>query len=161
MTSSRPLRIMDGRSLRSSRSDEGGASMASRACPAMVEPALAPWLLIVLVLLPASPVAAATCTYYGQYLHWEQSLDTPDWAGGIATPGDFAYVADGASGLRIMDISNPLAPVWMGARDTPASAADVAPPGSLACVADLSGGLRLINVSDPSAPALAGAVATP
>ena len=135
--------------------------MSSRACPAMVEVALAPWLLFVLALLTTSPVAAATCTYYEQYLHWEQTLDTPDWAGSIATAGNFAYVADGASGLRILDISDPEAPAWVGALDTPGSATDVALSGSVACVADWSGGLQLIDISDPNSPTLVGAVATP
>jgi hypothetical protein len=124
----------------------------------MVQAILAPWLL---VLVPVSPVTAALCTYYDQHLHWEQGLDTPDWAAGIATAGNFAYVADGESGLRILDISDPDTPVWAGSLDTPGSAADLALSGSLACVADVSGGLRLIDVSNPSAPAPVGALATP
>ena len=59
--------------------------------------------------------------------------------------GDFAYVADRDSGLRIIDVSNPAFPVEIGAFDTPDEAYDVEVVGDLAYVADRYSGLRIID----------------
>jgi hypothetical protein len=42
------------------------------------------------------------------------ALGTPDYARDVAVAGDRAYVADGASGLRVIDVSNPALPVRLG-----------------------------------------------
>jgi len=57
--------------------------------------------------------------------------------------GSYAYVADGDSGLQVIDISNPSSPNRVGYYDTPGSAYDVAVKGSYAYVADGSGGLQI------------------
>ncbi len=85
---------------------------------------------------------------------WIGQADTGDYAWGIAVSASTAYVADGKSGLQIMDISNPSAPRIAGIFDTPGTAYSVAVSGTLACVADGDGGLQIVNVSNPSAPAL-------
>ena len=88
-----------------------------------------------------------------------------------------AYVADGASGLQVIDVSNPEAPVALGAVDTPNHALDVAVVGGLAYVVDGSSvstgpglppcglpsepnraSLRVIDVSNPAAPVELGAL---
>ena len=43
------------------------------------------------------------------------ALDTPGTARGVEVVGELAYVADGSSGLRVIDVSNPAAPVARGA----------------------------------------------
>jgi len=53
------------------------------------------------------------------------SYDTSGSAGGIYISGDYAYVADASSGLKIIDIRNPSAPSLVGSYDTPGIAADV------------------------------------
>jgi hypothetical protein len=61
-------------------------------------------------------------------------------------------VADGASGLAIIDVSdpaNPGAPVYRG---TTGSAVGVTVSGSYACVANGESGLAIIDVSDPANP---------
>jgi hypothetical protein len=73
----------------------------------------------------------------------------------------YAYVADGPSGLQIVDVGNPVAPVLVGGIDTPGTATDVAVLDGRAYVADGSAGLRVIDVSAPSAPLALGAVDTP
>ncbi|MBI4726783.1 hypothetical protein HY768_06115 [candidate division TA06 bacterium] len=40
--------------------------------------------------------------------------DTPGYARGVAVSGSYAYVADGDSGLRIIDISDPSSPTEIG-----------------------------------------------
>jgi hypothetical protein len=77
-------------------------------------------------------------------------------------------VADGTSGLRVIDVSNPAFPVEIGGLDTPGLMFSVAIAGSLAYAAGTDspnpgspGWLRVIDVSDPAFPVEVGIVATP
>ena len=87
------------------------------------------------------------------------SYNTPGIALGLAVVGNLAYVADGYSGLQIIDISTPSAPVLVGTYQT--TAHGVAVVGNLAYVAGGFYGLQIIDVSTPSAPALVGTYNTP
>jgi Ca2+-binding RTX toxin-like protein len=69
--------------------------------------------------------------------------------------GNYAYVADGSSGLQIIDISNPAAPTLAGTYDTPGYAQEVQVVGNYAYVADGGSGLQIIDISNPAAPTLA------
>jgi hypothetical protein len=89
------------------------------------------------------------------------ALDTPGSAEDVALVGDLAYVADGSSGLRVIDISNPALPVEIGALDTPGQAIDVEVVGDLAYLADGDSGLRVMDVSNPALPVELGALDTP
>ncbi|MDP8239588.1 MAG: choice-of-anchor D domain-containing protein, partial [Candidatus Hatepunaea meridiana] len=87
--------------------------------------------------------------------------DTPGDAQGVALSGDFVYLADGAehpaynrggygaSGLRVIDVSDPENPEEVGFYNTPGKAKSVAVRGDFAFVADYYQGLRVIDVSDP------------
>ena len=74
---------------------------------------------------------------------------------------DFAYVAADAAGLKIVDVSNPQAPVIVGSLVMPGRAQDVNARGSLAYVACGQAGIQVVDVSSPASPAIVGAVATP
>ncbi len=54
----------------------------------------------------------------------------------VAVSGTYAYVADGASGLQVIDITNPASPQIVGSVDTPGYAMGVAVSGTYAYVAD-------------------------
>jgi hypothetical protein len=89
-------------------------------------------------------------------------------AHGMAISGSTAYVAKSSmirravgSGLQIIDISDPSAPVLLSSYPTRGSAADVAVSGSLAYLALREAGLEVIDVSDPSTPVLRAAYTTP
>jgi hypothetical protein len=91
----------------------------------------------------------------------------PTTLGSIASTGwnvqvheGFAYLAAGAAGLRIIDVSDPTAPVELSVFDTPSFATDVDVVGGVAYVADSSynSGLRVIDVSNPRVPIEIGAV---
>lgn len=88
------------------------------------------------------------------------ALDTSGYAFDVCVFGDNAYVADGAMGLRIMDISDPATPVLSGTYDTPGTAYRLCVSGDNAYVADLASGLLVIDVSDPTTPALLGSYDT-
>ena len=66
--------------------------------------------------------------------------------------GNFAYVADGTSGLQIINITNPLAPTFAGTLDTPGDASDVVVYGNTAYVADGASGLQIIDVTNRKSP---------
>ncbi len=79
----------------------------------------------------------------------------------INDAGTLAVMAMASSGVWVVDLTNPEAPVKRGVYDTPGVAFAVAlnPSGSIAYVADGSGGLKVLSLSNPSAPTLAGNVA--
>jgi hypothetical protein len=75
--------------------------------------------------------------------------------------GHYVYMADFASGLRVIDVSDPTHPQEVGFCTTPDFAYAVTVAGNLAYVADLNSGLRVINISDPTHPQEVGFCATP
>jgi len=88
------------------------------------------------------------------------SYDLSDCAEDLTITGAYAYVADGGSGLRVVNVSTPTNPTEVGFYDTPGSAHGVAVAGGYAYVAD-GGGLRVINVSTPTNPTEVGFYDTP
>jgi len=70
----------------------------------------------------------------------------------IALSGKYAYVAAGAGGLRVLDISDPARLVEIGSWASPGFARGVAVSGSYAYLADGPFGLRIIDVSNPAQP---------
>ena len=89
------------------------------------------------------------------------SLDIPGFTFapvvGVAVANGYAYVAAGMGGLRIVDVSNPAAPVEVGAwqaahGQAAANGRQVAVRGHLAFLADGTSGLVVLDISDPTAP---------
>ena len=72
-------------------------------------------------------------------------VDTPGFAGDVAVSGDTAFVADGAAGVQIIDVSNPAAPAITGHCDTPGDGLGVAVSGEYALVADGWQGLQITD----------------
>ncbi|MDD1458344.1 cadherin domain-containing protein, partial [Dolichospermum sp. ST_sed7] len=75
---------------------------------------------------------------------------------GVQVVGNYAYVADGDSGLQIIDISNPTTPTLKGNYDTSGLAYGVQVVGNYAYVADYTSGLQIIDISNPTTPTLKG-----
>lgn len=113
-----------------------------------------------ILLSGAHGALASPCLEYGEFVHEVGLFDTPGSASGVCVSGPLAYVADGSAGLRILDVSDPAAPVEVGQFDTQGIASSVALGGEVAYVAD-GAGLLGIDVSIPSAPSLAFAEDTP
>ena len=88
-------------------------------------------------------------------------VSIPGFANNVDVSGPFAYVAAGATGLQVVDVTNPGAPVIVGSRNTSGNANDVKVRGNLAFIADGSSGLQILDVSTPTNPVLLGAVDTP
>jgi hypothetical protein len=68
---------------------------------------------------------------------------------------------DQATGLHVVDVSDPTRPTQVSVNATPHYASDVAVAGSYAYVADGRCGLRVFDVRDPSEPAEIGRYSTP
>jgi len=88
-------------------------------------------------------------------------VSIPGFANNVDVSGDYAYVAAGATGLQVVDVSNPNAPTLVSSENTPGNANDVVVVGDLAYVADGSSGLQIIDISDPLDPIIIKAVDTP
>ncbi|WP_417375975.1 Calx-beta domain-containing protein [Gimesia maris] len=78
------------------------------------------------------------------------SFDTPGGAFGMQVVENIAYISDGNSGLRVLDVSDPDNISELGAFDTSGVALDVQVVGNIAYVADSSEGLRILDISDPA-----------
>ena len=93
------------------------------------------------------------------------TVNTPGSALDVALSpdGTKAFVADGSSGLQIIDITDPVTSYTIGSVDTPYDARSVllSSNGTKAYVADAYSGLQIIDVTDPVAPYIIGSVNTP
>ncbi len=78
--------------------------------------------------------------------------DTSGDAEAITVSGNYAYVADGTSGLAIIDISDPTNPGTPVYKATSYKAKSVAVSGNYAYVIDQFSGLAIIDISDPTNP---------
>ncbi len=74
----------------------------------------------------------------------------------VAVAGNYAYVAMGDEGLRIINVADPAIPIELGVADTPGTARSVAKAGDFVYVADGDEGLRVINVTNPMFPVETG-----
>ncbi len=85
------------------------------------------------------------------------------WQGAadIFVTNGLAFLAQGSSGLAILDVSNPGSPVMLGGYNTPGDALAVQVSGGLAFVADGSAGLQILSVTNPSNPIRLGSYDTP
>ena len=109
---------------------------------------------------------ANDCGYVDDVVIESDSSSQPNEVGFYNTPGqasgvtvaksgeyDYALVADGDAGLRIIDVSSPGSPTEVGHYDTAGYAESVTSyGGNIAVVADGSNGLVLLNFSSPTAP---------
>jgi hypothetical protein len=82
------------------------------------------------------------------------TYDSPGTANDVVVIGDYAFIADGTGGLRIVNISDPASPSAMGTYDTPGDALGVAVSGNFAYIADGSSGLVAVDISNLISPVL-------
>lgn len=80
----------------------------------------------------------------------------PWQAQGLYAVTNTLYIADGESGLRLMDISQPSTPRFVQQLDTPGEAQDVQVANGYAYIADGDKGLQIIDVSNPQTLTLVG-----
>ncbi|MCX6840864.1 MAG: hypothetical protein NTX53_01005, partial [candidate division WOR-3 bacterium] len=78
-------------------------------------------------------------------------LARADHAFAVAVSGNYAFVADRDSGLRVISVADPGNPYQVSRLDTPGDAVDVAVQGQYAYVAD-SVSVRVVDISAPASP---------
>ena len=79
----------------------------------------------------------------------------------VVVADNHAFVADGASGLLVIDVTDAAAPALVGSLDTEGVARGVAVSGKTVFIADGGAGLQIIDVSDPAVPTWLGTYDTP
>jgi hypothetical protein len=101
---------------------------------------------------------------FGQNVELIGSYNTPGLSVDVFVNGDYCYAATTDSGLQIIDISDPINPIFAGSHSIPGSAKKVFVSGQYAFVGWLygtdQGGIQIINVSNPSSPTLTGSFDT-
>ncbi|MBC7927026.1 MAG: Ig-like domain-containing protein, partial [Bryobacteraceae bacterium] len=88
------------------------------------------------------------------------NLAFPGFPNKVKVQGNYAYIAAGASGLQIANITDKTAPSIAGSLALPGNANDVEIVGNIAYIAGGNSGLHIIDVSNPAAPILRGTAAT-
>jgi hypothetical protein len=95
---------------------------------------------------PVSPdKKSSNCIHYDNYLHIAGTYDTPGTALGAAVSGNYAFIADGTSGLQVADISTPALPTLSGSIDTPGWAYGVTVSDDYVYIADTLSGLHVVK----------------
>jgi len=89
----------------------------------------------------------------------ELNTDGESWS--LEVAGDYAYIADGDYGLRVVNVSDPQVPIQVGQYNSPGSTRALSLSGTYIYVADGDNGLRIVDVSDPSNPSEVGFYDTP
>jgi hypothetical protein len=85
----------------------------------------------------------------------------PGYAVHVAVLGDIACIAASDSGLVVVNVSNPAAPVMVGRIATRPTATGIAIRGDYAYVTCRDSGLRIISIADPANPVQVGRHDTP
>jgi hypothetical protein len=102
--------------------------------------------------VPVNATFAPRGTWPGQARNYQ--------AAHLEISGNYAYVADGIGGLRVIDVSDPFRPTLVGGFATGDYASDIYLTKQYAYLSDRRGGLRVADVSNPALPSLVGSYDT-
>jgi len=98
---------------------------------------------------PAAPVAAGTCT-------------TTSYAKNVVVQGNYAYVANGPYGMKIVNISNPASPNEVSSYvESLKSTYFLAVSGNYAYLSNYPYSFRTVNISNPNSPVQSGVCTMP
>jgi hypothetical protein len=92
----------------------------------------------------------------GQTIEFISNINTPGDPYGIFVSGNYAYIADGDSGLQVVNISDLQNLFIVSSFQTPGISDDIFVSGNYVLMTDAYSGLQLINISDPANPVLSG-----
>jgi hypothetical protein len=107
---------------------------------------------LIFLMVPIGTLAqAATLQHIASY-----PLNEGESAMGVTISGNIAYVACDYGGIKLLDISNPSSPVYLGGCSTPSFARNIFVRGNYAYIADGDAGLQIAEISNSAAPAIIG-----
>jgi hypothetical protein len=110
------------------------------------------FVLVMLAIVGQSTAFAADPILIGSW----PGYSTSGLAQDVAISGDYAYLADGFSGLQVINVSDPSHPFLAGNYTNGNFAAHVVVRGNYAYMADPYHGLQVLDISNPSIPAYVG-----
>ncbi|PIP53272.1 hypothetical protein COX08_01900, partial [Candidatus Beckwithbacteria bacterium CG23_combo_of_CG06-09_8_20_14_all_34_8] len=88
------------------------------------------------------------------------SIATADASFGVYVSGKYAYLADEAAGLRIIDVSDPANPIALGSYDSGSNnVISVKVAGKYAYIGYFENSMSIVDVSNPYSPSLVANVA--
>lgn len=82
------------------------------------------------------------------------AIGIPGYANNVDVAGNYAYVAAGAAGLQVVDVTDHANPVIVASLRLPGTAIDIRVVGDVAYLANWDKGLQIVDVSTPTAPVL-------
>lgn len=80
------------------------------------------------------------------------SYNTPGIAYDVEVVGSTAFVADGATGVVLLNVSNPASPALISTYNTAGTAREVIVSGNIVYVADGASGVSCFDIQNPSSP---------
>jgi hypothetical protein len=89
-------------------------------------------------------------------IHKVGEYNTLDEALYVTVANNIAYLAEGKSGIQIIDVTDPQNPHLLGSYYTPGFSTSVCVVDTIAYVANQKSGLQILDVTKPSAPVLLG-----
>ena len=120
----------------------------------------APGRLVAAALLAAGWIASARadhCIDYRKFIPELGRVTLGATAVGVAQAGDHAYIAQGAAGLQVVDVSDPSAPTVVATIGALGTVLDVEAQGTVLYVAN-GVDLQLLDLTTPASPSLLGSV---
>jgi hypothetical protein len=87
-------------------------------------------------------------------------LAIPGFANGVDVNGNYAYVAAGAAGLQVVNVSDRANPTIAGSLPLAGNTNDVRLLGNFAYIAGGSAGLQVVDITNPAVPVLRGTLPT-
>jgi hypothetical protein len=128
----------------------GGASYAVAVLDNYAYIGQGPSMIILNIADPAGPVVLG------------KSSLLPGMVEGLTVLGDYAYIAAGEGGLRIINIADPANPIETGFLVTSGKAKDIVVQGNYAYIAeeapDEKGTLRIIDITNAASPTITGSI---
>jgi len=99
-------------------------------------------------------------TDYSDVMHWVAKAPGIDNANGVKVQGHHAYVTNREHGIKVVDISDPAAPILAATFQTPGHAWAIDVIGDRAYIAVRYHGLMILDITEPSSPTLLGSYDT-
>ena len=118
------------------------------------------WVLAIHIIFAVFVESAEACVDYTQDFHWLSRIETPYGPSDAVEHDGYLYVADGMSGLRVVDVRDPAMPHLPGGIPYLGDLRSIASAGDLAVAVSPELGLHVFDIATPGEPVLLATVPT-